>query len=82
MFSFFLENRLIAQKQSGLKPDDPSINRLLSITHQIHKLFDDRFEARSVFLDVTKAFLEVWHQGMIFKLRQNDIPGDRFNVLP
>ena len=59
MFSFFLENRLIAQKQSGLKPDDSCINQLLSITHQIDKLFDDRFEARNVFLDVTEAFLEV-----------------------
>ena len=33
MFSFFLENRLIAQKQSGLKPGDSCINQLLSITH-------------------------------------------------
>ena len=59
MFSFFLENRIITQKQSGLKPDSSCINQLLSIIHQIHKSFDDRFEARSVFLDVTKAFLEV-----------------------
>ena len=78
---FFLENNLITQKQSGFKPGDSCINQLLSITHEIYKSFNDGFEGRERFLDISKAFDKVWHQGIIFKLRQNDILGELLNIL-
>ena len=49
MFSFFSENNLTTQRQSGFKPVDSGINQLLSIAHQIYKPFDDEFEKRNVF---------------------------------
>ena len=81
MFSFVLENNLITQKQSGFKPGDSCINQLLSITHEIYKSFNDEFEGRKRFLDISKAFDKVWRQGIIFKLRQNDILGELPNIL-
>ena len=63
MFSFFIENGLISQNQSGFKPGDSCINQLLSITHEIYKSFDDGWKVRSAFLDISKAFDKVWHQG-------------------
>ena len=68
MFSFFLSNNLLAPNQSGFKPGDSCINQLLSITHEICSSFDEGFEVRSVFLDISKAFNKVWHEGIIFKL--------------
>ena len=65
MFSFFLANNLLAPNQSGFKPGDSCINQLLSITHEIYSSFDDGFEVRSVFLDISKAFDKVWHEGTI-----------------
>ena len=56
MFSFFIENDLIFQNQAEFKPGDSSINQLLSITHEIYKSFDDGWEARGAFLDISKAF--------------------------
>ena len=60
MFSFFLANNLLAPNQSGFKPGDSCINQLLSITHEIYSSFDNGFEVRSVFLDISKAFNKVW----------------------
>ena len=60
MFKFFPENNLIFQNQSGFKPSDTCTNQLLLITHQTYKSFDDGHEVRSVFLDMSKAFDEVW----------------------
>ena len=81
MFKFFIENELISPNQLGFKPGDSCINQLLAITHEIYKSFDDGFEVRTVFLDISKAFEKVWHEGLIFKLKQNSISGNLLNFL-
>ena len=81
-FCFFLANNLLAPNQSGFKPGDSCVNQLLSITHEIYSTFDDGLEVRSVFLDMSKAFDKVWHEGIIFKLKQNGISDDLLNILP
>ena len=68
MFSFFLANNLLAPNQSGFKPGDSCINQLLSITHEIYSSFDDGFEVRCVFLDISKAFDKVWYEGIYLSL--------------
>ena len=80
MFRFFLENKLITPHQSGFKPGDSCINKLLSITHEIYKSFDDGLEVRSVFLYISKAFDEVCRDGFIFKLEQNGISRDLLSI--
>ena len=81
MFSFFLANNLLAPNQSGFKPGDSCINQLVSITHGIYSSFDDGFEVRSVFLEISKAFDKVWHEGIIFKLKQSGVSDDLLNIL-
>ena len=80
MFSFFLANNLLAPNQSGLKPEDSCINQLLSVSHEIYSSFDERFEV-SILLDISKAFDKVWHERIIFKLKQNGILDDVLNIL-
>ena len=55
---------------------DSCINQLLSINHDILNAFDKGLKVCGVFLDVSKAFGKVWHDGLIFKLRPNGISGD------
>ena len=81
MFGFFTENNPISQHQSGFKPGDFCINQLLSITHENYQSFDEGFDVSSVFLDVSKTFDKVWHDGLIFKLKQNGISGNLLNLL-
>ena len=78
---FFLGERLISVNQSGFKPLHSSINWILSITLEIYKSFDDGNEVRGAFLDISKAFDKVWHDGLIFKLQENGISGNLLKVL-
>ena len=38
-------------------------------------------EVRAIFLDISKAFDKVWHDGLIFKLKQNGVEGEILNIL-
>ena len=42
----------------------------MSVTHDIYKPFDCSYEVRGVFLDISKAFDKVWHNGIILKLKK------------
>ena len=47
------------QEKFWLTQGDSCVNQLLAITHEIYKLFDEGFEVREVFLDISKAFVKV-----------------------
>ena len=73
LFEYFIKNNLISQNQSGFKPGDSCLNQLISITHEIYQYFDDGLEVRGGFFDISKAFDKVWHEGLIYKLKQNGV---------
>ena len=52
---FFTENEPISPNQLRFKPGNSCINQILAITHEIYKSFNDGFEVRGVFLDISKG---------------------------
>ena len=74
-------NNLISLNQSRFRLGDSFVNQLLAITHEIYKSFDEGFEVRAVFLDISNAFDKVWHEGLLLKLNQNDISGNLLKLL-
>ena len=78
-----LKENLLNPNQSGFRPSDSCINQLLAITHEIFKAFDCNppLEVRLVFLDISKAFDKVWHEGLIYKIKSMGISGELLNVL-
>ena len=79
LYAFLNNNNLISSDQSGFRPGDSTINQLISITTNIFEAFEDFDETRALFLDISKAFDKVWHEGLIFKLKCNGISGPLLN---
>ena len=72
-----ITNQLISKNQSGFRPGDSTTNQLIGLVNEIHQAFDSTksLEVRAIFLDISKAFDKVWHDGLIFKMRQNGVSG-------
>ena len=76
LYSYLSLNNLITKNQSGFVPGDSCTNQLLFLINEIHEAFENNsLEVRAVFLDISKAFDKVWHDGLIFKLRRNGVSG-------
>ena len=75
LYVFLVNNNLLTNHQSGFRPGDSTINQLLSITTTIFDSFENYDETRAFFLDISKAFDKVWHDGLIFKLKCNCLTG-------
>ena len=79
MYDFLSENNL-SPNQSGFRLGDSGINQILS-NIEILNVFDKGLQFCGIFLDISKALDKECHDGLIFKLRQNDISGDIINIL-
>ena len=79
----FEDHKLLNPCQSGFKKNDSCINQLVSITHEIYSAFDcnPSLEVRGVFLDLSKAFDKVWHDGLIYKLKSLGISGSLLKLI-
>ena len=83
MFNYFRQNNLFTECQSGFIPGDSCVAQLLSITHEIYQSFDcsPTRDIKGVFLNISKAFDMVWHEGLLFKLQSYGIEGSLLRLL-
>ena len=77
LYSYLESNGILSKSQSGFRKGDSCISQLLALTHEIYYSFDayPSLETRGVFLDISKAFDRVWHEGLLYKLKSYGISG-------
>ena len=68
---------------SGFLLGDSCISQLLPIVNDINSSFgcDPAQDVRGIFLDISKAFDKVWHEGLLFKLKMDGVKGELSNLL-
>ena len=78
-----IHNNLLNSCQSGFSPNDSCINQFISITHNIYCAFDasPSLEVRGVFLDLSKRFDKVWHEELLYNLKNNGMNGNGLQLI-
>ena len=82
---FLEENNLLSSNQSGFRSNGSCESQLLSIVivHGIYSSFDcyPSLEVRGIFLEISKAFDRVWHEGLIYKIQSTGISGTPLKLI-
>ena len=83
IYDFIDKNNHFNNNQSGFRPSESCIHQLIAFTRNIFSAFDANLslEVRDVFLDLSKVFERVWHDGLLYKLKSNGIGGNLFKLI-
>jgi hypothetical protein len=75
LYAYCKMHGLLTWRNSGYKPFDSTVNQLINIVHIIYEALDKGQDVCFISLDASSAFDRVWHEGLIFKLKQFGISG-------
>jgi hypothetical protein len=78
VYNFMFDNKIISPFQSGFMPGFSTNTQLIEILHHLYEAQSKGHESRIIFLDFSKAFDKVWHDGLKYKLKMNGIAGNLY----
>ena len=83
LYEYVEESKLLLMHQFGFRSNNSCVNQLLSVVHNLYKGFDayPNLKTRGVFLDMSKVFDKVWHQGIIFKIKSAGVSDSLLNLI-
>ena len=74
------KDKLLPLQQFGFREGHSTIEQCHRIVSHIRESLEEKKMCASVFLDIEQAFDEVWHQGLLYKLRTK-LPDQIFVIL-
>jgi hypothetical protein len=75
IYEYCQVHELLTWRNSGFKKHESTVNQLLFLVNAIYTSLGDGEDVLLVFLDVSKAFDQVYHQGLLHKLETFGING-------
>ena len=69
IYKHICENQLITDKQSGYRPEHNTQLQLIYLTHNLYKTLDSGRDFTAIYLDISKYFDKIWHDGLLYKCK-------------
>lgn len=73
-------NNLVPDHQFGFRQQHSTVEQVNRITNYIENCFQEKKYCSAAFLDIAQAFDKVWHDGLLFKVK-NFLPYPFFNII-
>lgn len=74
-------NNIIRPEQFGFRASHSTVHQLLRLVDQIYTAFNRRQYVSALFLDVSRAFDSVWHDGLLLRLITSHVPSYLIHLL-
>ena len=71
VYSHITENQLLSDRQSGYRSGHSTQLQLMYLTHKLYKELDEGRDMTAVFLDISKYFDKIWHDGLLHKCKND-----------
>ena len=79
---WYLEsNHLLNAVQAGFRSNRSTIDQLLRLHTDASNSIKNKSNTLAIFLDFSKAFDLMWHEGLMYKLREKGITGNTYNFI-
>lgn len=75
------EKEIIPTHQFGFRESYSTIHQLAKITEEIKEKLNLSRPTGMILLDIEKAFDKVWHNGLIYKMRESKFPNKLINII-
>ena len=75
------KNNVIPVNQAGFRKGRSTMEHLVKLTTQIKHQFSRRKSVLATFFDVKKAYDQVWHKRLLFKLKSAGISGNMYQYI-
>eukprot|EP00745_Piridium_sociabile_P028023 TRINITY_DN45058_c0_g1_i3.p1 TRINITY_DN45058_c0_g1~~TRINITY_DN45058_c0_g1_i3.p1 ORF type:complete len:184 (-),score=10.55 TRINITY_DN45058_c0_g1_i3:304-855(-) len=75
------KNEIIPVNQAGFRKGRSTVEHLVKLTTQIKRQFARRKSILATFFDVRKAYDQVWHKRLLYKLKSVGLCGNMYNYI-
>ena len=69
IYSHLTNNDLLSDRQSGYRTGHSTQLQLTYLTHNIYRHLDEGRDVTAVYLDISKYFDKIWHDGLLYKCK-------------
>ena len=71
IYSHLTDNNLLSDRQSGYRSGHSTQLQLMYLNHNLYKQLDEGRDMTAVFLDISKYFDKIWHDGLLYKCKND-----------